>query len=170
MFIDKEVNTKRTKSKKLLVPGEVGDEESAVLLFIINLDILHFLNYVHALVWFFKKNKKGIRLRKEAVKVVQEFTLLLSPSPLHLRLVWAATGPEGRRLWAGDWRLALGSALSRRRRGPFSSPAHTLVCESQAHTRANSCFQRPRPSSVLNWPRILVRVGYEPCERQQVLV
>lgn len=58
MFIDKEVNTKRTKSKELLVPGEVGDEESAVLLFIINLDILHFLNYVHALVWFFKKTKK----------------------------------------------------------------------------------------------------------------
>lgn len=50
MFIDKEVNTKRTKSKELLVPEEVGDEESAVLLFIINLDILHFLNYVHALV------------------------------------------------------------------------------------------------------------------------
>ena len=68
-----------------------------------------------------------------------------------LTLAWAAAGLEGRVLAAAGGRG--------RRWGPPSpgaglppAPAHTSVLEGQAHAGADSCFQRPKPSSVLNRP------------------
>lgn len=76
------------------------------------------------------------------------------------RLPRSGREAEGR-LWDPPSRGAL---------APSPARTHTSVSGGQSRASANSCFQPPRPSSVLNRPGFPVQVLFEPRERQQVLV